>query len=350
MRRGLCKCTWRLAAAWHTAADLLSLCVSRHVLVVCVTGQYKYGWHALPRDFKCGTTKIVSGRASCDYGIRRRSIDAFNVSRRHTHTHTHAQPQQTHACGVLAACHTAGSLRQRDACWVCTHTHTSHTHHMLLLCCLCRVARAGVSQHTQLSWQVPRHSWQQAPQQPRHWQHHPRALRAPTRRRRLLQPPACDQLGQRALGLTPPCRCIPAQPSGRTYLWRQAQDEREQRPQRQCSSPHQQRALTQAAAAAAPCRQACSQPIRCSCCSACQPRACRRSQSRCRSPGSCCRSHLCSVSCRTGGQQQQAGRVRCAPACGYPCWCCCQCPEPRQRCVWCWCCRQRGVHPHVWWC
>lgn len=43
-----------------------------------VSGEYKYGWHALPRQFKCGA-KIVSGRASCEYGIRRRSTDAFNV-------------------------------------------------------------------------------------------------------------------------------------------------------------------------------------------------------------------------------------------------------------------------------
>lgn len=51
-----------------------------HQMVDIQPGQYKYGWHALPRDFKCGTTKIVSGRASCEYGIRRRSIDAFNAS------------------------------------------------------------------------------------------------------------------------------------------------------------------------------------------------------------------------------------------------------------------------------
>lgn len=113
---------WRLHG---TAADLLALC--HHVCWSCVTGQYKYGWHAMPRDFKCGTTKIVSGRASCDYGIRRRSIDAFSVSRRHTPMHTRSRP----ACSVLAACHTA-SLRQRDACWACTHTH-----HMVMLraCC-----------------------------------------------------------------------------------------------------------------------------------------------------------------------------------------------------------------------
>lgn len=48
-------------------------------LCCCAAGEYKYGWHALPRQFRCGATKIVSGRASCDYGIRRRSIDAFNV-------------------------------------------------------------------------------------------------------------------------------------------------------------------------------------------------------------------------------------------------------------------------------
>lgn len=146
MRRGLCKCTWRLAAAWHTAADLLSLCVSPRVLVVCVTGQYKYGWHALPRDFKCGTTKIVSGRASCDYGIRRRSVDAFNVSRRHTHMLTCSRL----ACGVLAACHTAGSLRQRDACWVCTHTHITHTSHVAALLSLSCCARRRLPAHPAL--------------------------------------------------------------------------------------------------------------------------------------------------------------------------------------------------------
>ena len=43
------------------------------------TGEMKYGWHALPRPFKCGH-RIIAGRASCDYGIRRRSIDAYNVS------------------------------------------------------------------------------------------------------------------------------------------------------------------------------------------------------------------------------------------------------------------------------
>ena len=56
-------------------ANLVLSCV-----VWDVAGEYKYGWHALPRQFNCGATKIVSGRASCDYGIRRRSVDAFNVS------------------------------------------------------------------------------------------------------------------------------------------------------------------------------------------------------------------------------------------------------------------------------
>ncbi|WIA08645.1 hypothetical protein OEZ85_008073 [Tetradesmus obliquus] len=45
-------------------------------------GEYKYGWHALPRAFARGETRIVSGRASCDYGIRRRSIDAYNAPQR----------------------------------------------------------------------------------------------------------------------------------------------------------------------------------------------------------------------------------------------------------------------------
>eukprot|EP00775_Hariotina_reticulata_P010545 gene10545-10705_t len=44
-------------------------------------GEYKYGWHALPRTFHCGA-RIVTGRASCDYGIRRRSIDAYNTPAR----------------------------------------------------------------------------------------------------------------------------------------------------------------------------------------------------------------------------------------------------------------------------
>jgi hypothetical protein len=46
----------------------------------CPAGEYKYGWHALPRAFTRGETRIISGRASCEYGIRRRSIDAYNVS------------------------------------------------------------------------------------------------------------------------------------------------------------------------------------------------------------------------------------------------------------------------------
>ncbi|KAI8474961.1 MAG: hypothetical protein J3K34DRAFT_517811 [Monoraphidium minutum] len=38
-------------------------------------GQYKYGWHALPRPYLMGPTQQV-GRVSLDHGIRRRSIDA----------------------------------------------------------------------------------------------------------------------------------------------------------------------------------------------------------------------------------------------------------------------------------
>jgi hypothetical protein len=67
-----------MPTSFHPTAKFALTCVR---LCCCTAaGEYKYGWHALPRQFKCGSTKIVSGRASCDYGIRRRSIDAFNVS------------------------------------------------------------------------------------------------------------------------------------------------------------------------------------------------------------------------------------------------------------------------------
>lgn len=41
-------------------------------------GEYKYGWHALPRKYAVHCPKQQT-RQSLDHGIRRRSIDAYKV-------------------------------------------------------------------------------------------------------------------------------------------------------------------------------------------------------------------------------------------------------------------------------
>jgi hypothetical protein len=86
------------AAAIHCLLLLRSYML---LLVVCwcPAGEYKYGWHALPRAFSRGETRIVSGRASCDYGIRRRSIDAYNVSVARDHS-----ASRRNCCSLLDPC------------------------------------------------------------------------------------------------------------------------------------------------------------------------------------------------------------------------------------------------------
>jgi hypothetical protein len=95
----------------------------------CHAGEYKYGWHALPRAFTRGETRIISGRASCEYGIRRRSIDAYNVS---------VQKRSPPPCQSDASCDSyAQNLHIRSYLRAGCHAHLC----LLVLLCVPAAAR-----------------------------------------------------------------------------------------------------------------------------------------------------------------------------------------------------------------
>jgi hypothetical protein len=83
----------------------------------CPAGQYKYGWHALPRDYQAGVSRQPAPRASLDHGIRRRSIDVYRVRRqpsgvrwRRPVMSTELEEQQLHAA------YTCTSSMLQDGC------------------------------------------------------------------------------------------------------------------------------------------------------------------------------------------------------------------------------------------